>query len=179
MLEVDSEFLSNVSEDLYAFLQGKLNLTSTWSSRALDGVNPMKRVAFFSLPTTLAALFGCTSSLGWYAACGCAEEWTGVVGDVGAYWADMKPEDVTPRFLAEKTLARLQGQSLSLETVRGVGQFFDASCARVLLEIRCTFWLWAKGDELRGIELQFVEEDSKVGGVIGQYVYGKRGGSRD
>jgi hypothetical protein len=138
----------------------------------------MKRTRFICLPTALAALFGCTSPLGWYAACGCAEVWSGVVGDVGVYWADMRADEVTPDFLAEKTIARLHGQSSSLETVRTTGIFFDSSCASVLLEVRCTFWLWANGDELRGIELQFVDTDGKVTGVVGQYVYGKRGARR-
>jgi len=94
------------------------------------------------------------------------------------YWADIKVEDVTPEFLAEKTLAKLKGKPMDLETIRGVGLFFNSSCASVLLEVRCTFWMWAKEQELKGIELQFVAGDGKVNDVIAKYVYGKRGGSR-
>ena len=122
-------------------------------------------------------LFACTAPLDWYAACGCAEQWTGVVGDVGVYWADIKVEDVTPEFLAEKALAKLKGKPLDLETIRGVGLFFNSSCASVLLEVRCTFWMWAREQELKGIELQFLEEDGKVNGVTAKYVYDRRGGS--
>lgn len=138
-----------------------------------------RRTRFLSVPTALAALFGCTSPLGWYAACGCAEEWTGVVGDVGVYWADIKAEDVTPDFLAERTLARLRGQPFGLGTVRSLGRFFDSSCTSVLVEVRCTFWLWDNDDKLRGIELQFVRAAGTIADVKGQYVYGKRGGNRE
>ena len=94
------------------------------------------------------------------------------------YWADIKVEDVTPEFLAEKTLAKLKGKPMDLETIRGVGLFFDSSCASVLLEVRCTFWMWAREQELKGIEVQFFEGDGKVNRVTAKYVYSNRGGSR-
>ena len=156
--------------------RSRLSVTS--SRRAAHRCrSPMNRKVLY-LPLAVGALFACTAPLDWYAACGCAEEWTGVVGDVGVYWADIKAEDVTPEFLAEKTFAILKGRSMSLEQIRGVGRFFDSSCASVLLEVRCTFWMWAKEADLKGIELQFLEKDGIVSGVTGKYVYSKRGGSR-
>jgi hypothetical protein len=135
-----------------------------------------RRSRFLSVPTALAALFGCTSPFGWNAVCGCAPVWTGVAIDLGG---NIKEEDLTPNFVAERTLARTRGQPLYLQTVRDLGPSFDSACTQVMLEIRCTFWLWAKGDELRGIELQFADEDySHVSDVTGQYVYTKRGGNR-
>ena len=168
-------------------------LTSEWSSlpsvarlangeavcsRLIRGVSHMSRRKLSFALALMVVLFACTAPLDWYAACGCAEQWTGVVGDVGVYWADIKVEDVTPEFLAEKTLAKLKGKSMDLETIRGVGLFFNSSCASVLLEVRCTFWMWAREQELKGIEVQFFEGDGKVNRVTAKYVYSNRGGSR-
>src|SRR5262245_54834218 len=136
----------------------------------------MNRPRFLSIPMALAALLACTSPLQWNAACACAEFWTGVVGDVGVYWGDMKEEDVTPEFLAAKTLDKLRGRDVDLKQIRSVGPFFDSSCIRAMSEVRCVFWLWNKGDrDMRGIELRFLSDPSrKITGVTGEYVYGQR-----
>jgi hypothetical protein len=38
--------------------------------------------------------------------------------------------------------------------------------------------MWAREQELKGIEVQFFEGDGKVNRVTAKYVYSNRGGSR-
>lgn len=132
-----------------------------------------RRTRYLSVPAALAVLFGCTSSFSWNAVCGCAPLWTSLAIDLGEQVTD---EELTPDYVAQRTLARLRGQPLYLQTVRALGPTFDSGCTEVMVEVRCTFWLWADADDLRGIELQFADEDfSHVSGVTGRYVYTERG----
>jgi hypothetical protein len=95
---------------------------------------------------------------------------------VGVQWSDITAEDVTPKFLEDKTLSKLKGRSATLENIRGLGPSFASSCIWALSEVRCQFWLWTKGeDEMKGIELHFLtDEDHKISGAVGTYVYSQR-----
>jgi hypothetical protein len=101
-----------------------------------------------------------------------------VLSNLDAYSADLAAEDVTPEFLAEKTLGKLKGRPANLDTVRNLGPTFDSSCLYVLSELRCRFWLWEKekdiykDTDIRGIELRFLaSQDWKVQAVEGLYIY--------
>jgi len=99
-----------------------------------------------------------------------------VLGDLKVPWDEMKEEDVTPEFLAAKTLAQVRGQPERLETMRSLGPFFDHGCSYSLRQTRCVFWMWeSEGEKLRGIELRFEsDQEGRIVGTTGRYVYDTR-----
>jgi hypothetical protein len=86
----------------------------------------------------------------------------------------MREEELTPELIAAKTSERLKGSALSLDNVRSLGISFEQGCIYALAEVRCSFWLWRRNDETRGIELLFsTDERRNIVAVEGNYVYGK------
>lgn len=115
------------------------------------------RRRYLGLATCIIA--ACGGSSVWETACGCGKATENLALDLqipDPYAYSFEQPD-TLQQVHDRVWRKLleQNEPVSLGSVRAIGRTFDESCVRRSVEVyvRCTFWLWHRPNELRGIEV--------------------------